>query len=106
LMAPSPLWTNYAALVAGFTATNRLPAIGYDRALAEAGLLLVYGPEVKDLFRRAATYVDRILRGARPDELPIEQPAKFELIVNMRTARALGLTIPPSVLAQATETIH
>ena len=106
LVAPSPLLTRYATTIAEFTVTNRLPAIGYDWTLAEAGLLLVYGPDLKDLFRRAATYVDKILKGARPAELPVEQPTKFEFVINLRTAQALGLTIPQSVLLQATEVIQ
>jgi putative ABC transport system substrate-binding protein len=106
LVAPSPLLTRYGVLIAEFTVANRLPAIGYDRALAEAGLLLVYGPELRDLFRRAATYVDKILKGARPAELPVEQPTKFDFVINLKTARALGLTIPASVLQQATELIQ
>jgi hypothetical protein len=93
-------------MIAEFAAANRLPAVGHDRALAEAGLLLVYGPDLKDLFRRAATFVDRILKGARPGDLPIEQPTKFDFVINLRTAHALGLTIPASVLQQATEFIQ
>ena len=80
---------------------HRLAAISLNRGFAQAGGLLSYGPNLPDLFRRAATYVDRILKGAKPGDLPVEQPAKFDLVVNMRTAKALGLTIPPSLLARA-----
>ena len=84
----------------------RLPAIYNAREFAEAGGVVSYGPHLPDLFRRAADHVDKILRGARPAEIPVEQPTRFELVINLKTARALGLTIPPNLLALADEVIE
>jgi len=85
----------------GLAAKRRLPAVYSNGAYVEAGGLLSYATDFVDLFRRAATYVDKILKGARPADLPVEQPTKFELIINLKTAKALGLTIPPSLRARA-----
>ena len=85
---------------------HRLASIGYQRQLAEAGFLMSYGPRITDMFRLSADYVDKILKGAKPADLPIQQPTKFELLVNLKTARLLGFTIPPAILARADEVIE
>jgi putative ABC transport system substrate-binding protein len=84
----------------------RLPTIFELGDFAEAGCLMGYGPSVREMFRLAATYVDKILRGAKPADLPVEQPTKFELVINLKTAKVLGLAIPPSVLLRADQTIE
>ena len=92
--------------IAALAAQNRLPAIYGAKEFAEAGGLISYGSIFTEQWRRAATYVDKILKGANPADLPIEQPTKFELRLNMKAAKALGLTIPPSLLARADEVIE
>ena len=92
--------------IADFATENRLATFFPWREAVEDGGLASYGPDMRDLLRRAATYVDLILKGANPGELPIQQPTKFELIINLKTAKTLGLTIPPSLLARADEVIE
>ena len=99
------LHTKNRQLIAGFALKNRLPSMYEERLFVDAGGLLSYAPSFIELFRRAATYVDRILKGAKPGDLPIEQPTKFELVINLKTAKALGLTISQSLLARANEVI-
>jgi putative ABC transport system substrate-binding protein len=96
----------HRARIADLAARNRLPAIYTSRGFVEAGGLMSYGPQFRDLFRRAAAYVDKILKGASPGELPVEQPTKYELVVNLKAASALGLTIPQSLLRRADELIR
>ena len=89
-----------------FVMLNRLPAIYGSRAFADSGGLLSYGPDLTEMFRRAAYFVDRIFKGAKPADMPVEQPIKYELFINQKTASALGLTIPKSLLLRATEVIQ
>jgi len=97
--------TGYRALVGDFAKKHKIPTIFGAKEFAQAGGLMSYAPDVVESFRRSATYVDKILKGAKPGDLPIEQPTKFELVINLKTAKALGLTIPPSVLLRADEVI-
>ena len=106
LVIADPLVNENRVRIVGFAAANRLPAIYPYRTFADAGGLMSYDVDNSDLSRRAATYVDRILKGAKPADLPIEQPARFELVVNLRTAKALALTIAPSLLLRADHVIE
>ena len=102
----SPLFTMHRARLIELAATTRLPTIYGYRDMVEVGGLMSYGAQLSDLYTRAATYVDKILKGAKPANLPIEQPTKFELVINLKAAKALGLTIPPSLLARADQVIE
>jgi len=106
LVLSAPIFGNELARLVELTAKHRLPAIYGRREFAEAGGLLAYGPSFPDNFRRAATYVDKILKGARPADLPVEQPTKVELVINLKAAKALGLTIPPSLVLRADDVIQ
>jgi len=106
LVVTDPVFIPHRARLVNLAAKNRLPSIFSQRADVEAGGLMSYGPNFADMYRRAATYVDKILKGARPADLPVEQPTKFELVINLKTAKALGLTIPPSLLQRADEVIQ
>src|SRR6516165_3936842 len=104
MVTAAPLSRQAAA--AGAALQHRLPSIGTIRRWAEAGFLMSYGPNFSDMFRLSADYVDKILKGAKPADLPVQQPTKFELKVNLKTAKALGLTIPLTVLGRADEVIE
>lgn len=106
IVLPDPLFFTQARQIAGLAMRNRMPTIVWARQLVDAGCLLSYGPDLAEDYRRAATYVDRILKGAKPGELPVEQPTKLELVINRRTAKALGLTIPQELLLRADEVIE
>jgi putative ABC transport system substrate-binding protein len=87
-------------------AKHRLPTVYTSRDFVDVGGLMTYGPSLADSFRRAAAYVDKILKGAKPADLPVEQPTKFELVINLKAAKALGLTIPPSLIQRADQVIE
>src|ERR1700730_11128260 len=106
LMLLDPLFTANARLIAQFSARSRVPALYGAREVADAGGLMTYGPNLAEMNRQMASYVDRILKGAKPADLPVEQPSKFELVINLKTAKALGLTIPPSLLQRADQVIE
>jgi ABC-type uncharacterized transport system substrate-binding protein len=106
LILPDVTTTSHRDLITAAATQRRLPAIYSSAYFVKGGGLIAYGVEVRDLYRRAAGYVDRILRGAQPGELPVQQPVKFELAINLKTAKALGLTVPPSLLATADNVIE
>jgi putative ABC transport system substrate-binding protein len=106
LVIAEPAIASHRKRIAAFAIKKRLPVIGTVRRWAEDGFLMSYGTDFHDLWRRAATYVDEILKGAKPGDLPVEQPTKFELVINLKTAKALGLTIPPSLLQRADQVIE
>jgi putative ABC transport system substrate-binding protein len=103
---PDPMLGNELQQISKLASKYRRPAVYVRGEFAELGGFLAYGPSFADNYRRAATYVDRILKGARPSDLPVQQPRKFELVINLGTAKAFGLTIPPSLMAQADRLIE
>jgi putative ABC transport system substrate-binding protein len=106
LVLASPVLNSHRSEVAELAAKNRIPAIYDRRDFSEAGGLVSYGTSVVDLDRRAAAYVDKILKGAKPAEIPVEQPTKFELVINLKTAKQMGWMIPQRVLARADKVIR
>jgi putative tryptophan/tyrosine transport system substrate-binding protein len=101
----SPLMNNNQKRTVGFAIESRLPSVYGNREAVDAGGLMSYHADTADIYRRVATYVDRILKGAKPAELPVEQPTKFELVINLKTAKQIGLAIPSSVLAKTDSVI-
>ena len=104
-MAGSPLTNANQKRIAALALKSRLPSVFAERGAVDAGGLMYYGADLADSYRRVAYYVDRILKGAKPADLPVEQPTKFELAINLKTAKQIGLTIPPNVLARADRVI-
>jgi len=100
------LFNQQVRQIAELAAKNRLSSIAQIREYVDAGGLMSYGPSITDSYRRAATYVDKIFKGAKPGDLPVEQPTKFELLINRKTAKALGLTVPQSLLISADKVIE
>ena len=106
VLPANPVGFTNRVKIASFAQRNRLPSMDATKEYVDAGGLMSYGPSLPDLFRRAAIYVDKILKGAKPADLPVEQPTMFELVISLKTAKALGLTIPQSLLLRADEVIQ
>ena len=105
-MLGSAVFNTHRKQIVELAVKSRLPAAYTRPEYVEDGGLMTYGPSINDLFRRAATYVDKILKGAKPADLPVEQPIKFEFIINLKAAKQIGLTIPPNVLVRADNVIR
>jgi len=105
ILVRDPLVDSEHFRILDFAVDKRVPSMHGEEQFVEAGGLMSYGPSRVDMFRRAATYIDKILKGAKPTDLPVEQPRKFELVINLKTAKQIGLTIPPNVLARADRVI-
>jgi ABC-type uncharacterized transport system substrate-binding protein len=106
IVTPDPLFSAERSRIVDFVVRHHLPSMFFAREFVDAGGLISYGPSFSDSYRRAATYVDKILKGANPADLPVEQPTKFELVINLKTAKQIGLKIPPNVLARADRVIR
>jgi putative tryptophan/tyrosine transport system substrate-binding protein len=106
IVYPSPMLFAGARRIVDFATKHRLPTMAFDREFTDLGGFLSFGASIGDLFRRAAIYVDKILKGAKPSDLPVEQPTKFELVINLKTAKALGVTVPEALLARADDVIE
>jgi putative ABC transport system substrate-binding protein len=106
IFASSPIFTANAARIVELVQQTGLPSVYEARVLVERGGLMSYGPNLNETFRRAAFYADRLLKGTKPPDLPIERPVRFELVLNLKTAKALGLEVPPTLLARADEVIE
>ena len=106
VVQPDNVLFNNRGQIAEMALRNRLPGASVAREFAEAGFVLTYGADLRDLFRRSSVFVDKIFKGAKPSDLPVEQPTKFELIVNLKIAKALGIEIQPTMLARADEVIE
>jgi putative ABC transport system substrate-binding protein len=106
IVTAPPLATQHRELIIRLAAEHKLPAVYYERYFVTGGGLISYGPHMVDLYQRAAGYVDRILKGEKPSDLPVQAPTKYELAINLKTAKALYLTVPPTILIQADEVIE
>lgn len=106
LVTAEPFTLRHQERIVDFLAKQRIPAMFEDRAFVDAGGLMSYGPSIRDNFRQAATYVDKVLKGAKPADMPVSQPTKFELVINLKTAKAVGLTLPQTLLLRADELIQ
>ena len=106
MVPPDVTFLSHRVRIAELAANARLPTISFNRGFVEAGGLLSYGPELVENYRRAAVFVDKILKGAKPADLPVERPTKIEPVISLRTAKALGLTVPSSLIARADEVIE